>query len=70
MGNVQRLLSKILAAVSESLVPCAVGSIMEEYRTTAKEQDLFSCPQKAYNFSDFQARILSHVGQHVALPYL
>jgi len=67
MGKVQRFLTRILAAFSESLVPCAVGNIMEEHRTTAKNKNFFSCPQKAYNSPDFQARTVSHVGQHVAL---
>ena len=41
MGNVQPFLTKNLAAASESLVPCVVGSIMEEYHTTPKKNNFF-----------------------------
>lgn len=41
MRNVQHFLTRILALGFESLVPCAVGSIMEEYRPTAKNKNFF-----------------------------
>ena len=46
MGNVPHFLTKILAAVFESLVLCAVGSIMEEYRPTAKIKKSFPAHKK------------------------
>jgi hypothetical protein len=65
MGNVQRFLTKILAAVSESLVLCVVGSIMEENRVTAKEKNsLFLAHTRRITPRTSMRERVSHVGQH------